>query len=231
MQPNLIVLTMNTTMVMMKISLETKKIGNSKFTHSSPISFNTHFNYSLYSLSEVQREDILAERYQKRKQAQERRQLRNKLKRDRNLVDSSPSLSNRRASKRVKSSGSEIRADALSDLISKRSQRAKAQTTTSDTEYDRIPKDDDSDTDFVIQEDKKPLNETSLQEPEDFSALPANVLDIEKIRLSRSLLEEHFNKPKFNKLVAGFFIRIGLGMTADKVPVYRVTTIAGMSLI
>lgn len=185
----------------------------------------------LNSLTELERERIIAERYQKRKEQQEIEELKKTSK-------SKPSPSqaqSSRQSKRVQS-----KQDAFTDLR-KKMQRAKAGSkhsssssssesessfSESDDDYRRKKKSrersskskDDSDDEVEIKE---------LQERQSTEDQRLTVEDINEICLKRAFLEQKCEEPYFDSKLEGFFVRVGMTGTSDK-RVYLLTQVVSV---
>mmetsp|Transcript_3113 Transcript_3113/g.4266 ORF Transcript_3113/g.4266 Transcript_3113/m.4266 type:complete len:578 (+) Transcript_3113:442-2175(+) len=185
----------------------------------------------LNSLTELERERIIAERYQKRKEQQEIEEL----KKTSTKSKSSPSQSQPRQSKRVQS-----KHVALSDLR-KKMQRARAGSkhsssssssesessfSESDDDYRRKKKSreravkskDDSEEEFEIKEDQE------RQSAEDERL---TLEDVNALCLKRTFLEQKCEESYFDRMVAGFFVRVGMTGTSDK-RVYLLTQVVSV---
>ena len=204
----------------------------------------------LLGLTEKQREEILLERYNKRKELQARFEMKKRLKnKDKNKQEgeennnnnnnssSSSVMSNRggdmsprRAPKRSKNVVTS-KDKAFHDLKKK---RAKAVSGHSDNIYDDDDYDDDDDDN---NKNKKYLNnengennkeynnkDKENENEEDNKEGIIKHEDINKICLTRDWLERKVEEPYFDDLVIGFFARVGIGKNNEK-PVYRLAQI------
>eukprot|EP01114_Cavostelium_apophysatum_P017390 TRINITY_DN515_c0_g1_i1.p1 TRINITY_DN515_c0_g1~~TRINITY_DN515_c0_g1_i1.p1 ORF type:complete len:565 (-),score=218.65 TRINITY_DN515_c0_g1_i1:38-1732(-) len=194
----------------------------------------------LYSLPEIEREAIIADRYAKRKEAQERHKLTLTLKNkgSRLKETDSPRSSSRTGGKKFKSIGN--KASALSDLKKRRAKAQSGGAGSSSSSEEDDDKDDsgDSEDDYVAKESKtnKPKEREREREREESpvrdkspppsreDSQPLTKEDMNKVTLSRTFMEKYFEEPFFDELVLGFFVRVGIGVSHEK-PVYRAAQI------
>jgi len=171
---------------------------------------------TLLALPESKRETIIAERYEKRRELKERWELKKKLKEKRKRKSLETSSERQIRSKRSAKEAN----PALSDYRAERAERAKKPTKSYDMPDTPAPekeKDNRKQTkDDRYQDDS---NEVSTKQEQ-----PITYEDLNKIRLKRDHLEKWVHKPIFEKIVPGFFVRIGIG-TKDNQRVYRVAEI------
>lgn len=171
----------------------------------------------LFSLTEVEREKIISERYNKRKELQERRRLKKKLKSEQDSeqpTSRTPVKKNKRAS-------------ALSDLKRKRARVQSIQESSESSESSEQEK-DDSDRELVTKDNEEPKSESpsrsDIHAKTDSEADRITVEDIQSICLRRIQLEDIHFQPYFKDLAPGMFVRIMIGQYEGK-PVYRLCRI------
>ena len=141
---------------------------------------------NLQKLSELEREEILTERWNRRKKLKSQWELKQQQKRQQRGLDSS------KRSTRAKDKPS-AKSTALQDL---KKRRAKANREESDEEEDYIPSEP--------VEDVRSYHEDSLEEPEK----PISWEQMKKIQLKRNFLEKYCNIPNFGDLVSGCWVRV-----------------------
>eukprot|EP01116_Phalansterium_solitarium_P024250 TRINITY_DN8830_c0_g1_i1.p1 TRINITY_DN8830_c0_g1~~TRINITY_DN8830_c0_g1_i1.p1 ORF type:complete len:654 (-),score=279.20 TRINITY_DN8830_c0_g1_i1:212-2173(-) len=209
----------------------------------------------ILSLNEVEREAIIADRYQKRKQALDRFELQKKLKRQQAAGEISPEPSPKR--RRTSSGGSGIKETALSDLKKRRAARTGADSDSPVISDESEPESESDSDDFrpmarsrqrdvellprqpaeppkavpepaaaassaarAAADQHEPQQQQAAAEPEVLSKA-----ELQRLTLPRNWLEAKLEEPYFDKLVIGFFVRIGIGLSNERIPVYRVAEI------
>jgi len=198
----------------------------------------------LYSLTEIEREEIIADRYQKRKEAAERAELKKTLNKGKGDIDSTRRVSNKRQKSSNEKNKASHKKAALSDL---KKRRAKQSSTfiddddLSEGEIEDYTKDDSDEDDYYeeekkkdkysrnkseeIEEEKQELQDSQRSENSDQN-LPITCKDINDLLLKRSWVEKYHDQPFFNDLVIGFYIKIGIGKNPDTgISIYRATQI------
>jgi RNA polymerase-associated protein RTF1 len=183
----------------------------------------------LQSLPEVEREEILYERAEQRRKITDRRAIRQQVK-----ERQKEQRSQLRTSKRKRSAASEhsqrSRLQALKDLTERRLGKRPTLARTDTARWDSDDEDDEmDDEDAMDQHDRAYVDEAEQasrarrarveerdsEEQEkrlaDEQGPQAELEHLESVRLSRSALARHMNKPYFRKLVPGFFVRVVIG--------------------
>lgn len=128
----------------------------------------------------------------------------------------------------------EKKAKALDDLKAKRSEKKekKAAETVAEPKEPQLKASDvftDDEDEDEQEESKSSSGEGSYRESEDEQAEDeplrvSTIDDLERIRISRHKLERWVHMPFFGKIIAGCFVRVGIG-NHDGRPVYRVAEI------
>jgi len=210
----------------------------------------------LNAMPMIEREEILAERYTKRKEMREawtvkrriRAEQRSKEKKDKKDgggKKEAPKDNREIRDKTVKKADSKSK--ALSELKKKRAKagyKNDSEDEGEDGEVDDSKDDDDYAPKKSVSSDQHSSNKSSKskEEGDDRRAKDSNhkeitkrkdepdytitLQEVEKLRLGREALEKWVNKPFFNTLVPGFFVRIGIGMDpSSRMNVYRLAQI------
>lgn len=228
----------------------------------------------LESLPEIEREAILDERYERRKEMRAEFEVKRRLKaeqRSKRDADKKESKKeSRRETRETKdrekrdrgAKKSESKGKALSEL---KKRRAKAGYKKSDSDFDEAEegeveeekdddyspkkgaspdreissksskgsshkqmKDDDDDYDDADEDtatSSRDKGRESAKEPQR-DGRPVSFEELDQLRLSRETLEKWMDKPFFDGLIPGFFVRIGIGMDpTSRLNVYRVAQI------
>ncbi len=185
---------------------------------------------SLSSLPELKKEEILTERYNKRKAMTDRLAIKKKLKREKQFSPSSKREARAKGTDKL----TQAKQRAMNDLKKKREKRRVAESD-EDEEEEYISEYSDEDEEFVAhhkrlehknKEVERSTAATTTEPAEDNDSKPVNNKTLEIITLQRSFLEKNVDEPWFNDIIAGFFVRVGIGKNDEK-PVYRVAQIVG----
>jgi len=165
----------------------------------------------LSSMTELQREQYLAERYKKDKEIEERKKVKNKMRAKKNKQKTSTFSASGRS---ARSSGASLRTrqdEAMHDLVSKRARKGR------DQDYEM---DSDSDAGEASEEE-------SEEEDGDSAEPPLELENLLEIQLKRSELSDNLNKPFFKTITCGFFVRVGCEIRGGE-RVYRACEIVGV---
>lgn len=188
----------------------------------------------LFSLPEVERENIIAERYNKRQEGLERFKLKQKLKREKGGHKDKRSATLR--SKYEKGN----KASALDDLKKRRAKASQAVQSSSSDEEEIKDESVDSDDEFVIKEDKERIRkererpsdyrneEVKSDDHENNLSKPVNLQQLNAICLKRDWVIKKMDEPYFSEVAKGCFVRVGIGQHEGK-PVYRVAEIIAVN--
>eukprot|EP00730_Choanoeca_flexa_P002966 TRINITY_DN11247_c1_g1_i3.p1 TRINITY_DN11247_c1_g1~~TRINITY_DN11247_c1_g1_i3.p1 ORF type:complete len:562 (+),score=165.60 TRINITY_DN11247_c1_g1_i3:111-1796(+) len=190
----------------------------------------------LNSLSEVVREQILMERSEEYERAQEKWQMRQRLKRKKKQAIVDDDLG--RGAKRAISQAKRQRNKGMEQL--RRNRSRKRQQELSEEEYNVAMMDDDEEEeeegeayggyDFDEDEDMdKRRRETEVAEPEEQEDLTeASAEELQTIKISRQKLEVWAHEPFLEKTVTGCLVRVNIGNDGSA-QVYRLGLVTGLS--
>lgn len=189
----------------------------------------------LSQLPEIEREAILGERYERRKELKEQWEVKRMLKsRTRSSKEKEKEREKRDRSKKKQ----EKKGKALSDLKKMRARMAKDEEEEEEEEGEEQTEGDKEEDEDYADEPTKETRATSRQERDERSSddeeperdaldnRPMTLEELNSVRLPRESLIKWLNKPFFETLVPGFFVRIGIGPDpTTHTSVYRVAQI------
>lgn len=201
----------------------------------------------IMSLREIEREEILAERAQEKEKMHQNRLLRqlvsnNEMQKKRSATSAGLADDDRRKTSRVRTKLGGTRVgetnaalDSLKRARAEKSERSRKREEDKERRRDRSPShrddfeddgDADSEVDWAHTSSKKKSKDTKA-EKEDF---PAELDDIQRIRMSRTRFGQVCFNPGFEKKMEGCFVRISIGQDREtQENVYRMAIIKGIS--
>ncbi|KAK4100038.1 hypothetical protein N658DRAFT_497753 [Parathielavia hyrcaniae] len=191
----------------------------------------------IMSMREIEREQILAERREENERVRQNRMLRqlkvNQEKDSKKRKASAADLEDaaRKSSRaRTKAGESSDKMDTLRRAREERSNRKEQRERENDRRrqrspsYRHSPDDRDSDNDWRRESRQK------SRTPEPREAPPAELRDVERIRLGRTRFAEVCFYPGFEKTIAGCYVRINIGPDpTTRQDVYRMAVIKGFT--
>eukprot|EP00741_Cyanophora_paradoxa_P008253 tig00001278_g7983.t1 len=197
----------------------------------------------LWDLPEIERERILAERLEKRDVAKDRWELKQKLKKaKRGRVQASASED--RGKRRTEAKKADKRTAALDDIRKRKDSRkerprgeeeeeeGEAQSSPERSPARRSPE-PRRERERRERERTPPAAKQAQQElfkddrEEASGGEEAEILDLERLRLTRDLLEKWIYEPWFDEVVVGLYVRFGMGIRDGKAT-YRIMEIEGV---
>ncbi|KAL6049461.1 RNA polymerase-associated protein rtf1 [Balamuthia mandrillaris] len=203
---------------------------------------------ALEKMPELEREQILNERYEKRKAALERFQMRKKLKEKQ--MKRSSSEASRSSRSRALATAKESKQAALSKLSAKRKAAASSKTKVQsklDISSESAEEEEEEEEEYVDTTERRSASHSARQnrykeaeeedEEENEAARekvrrrdvqeqePPTLDQFNKLRLSRNQLEKWIELPIFAENAPGFFVRVGLGLDNNQRRTYRVAEI------
>jgi len=215
----------------------------------------------LMAMPEIEREDILSERYQKRKELRDGWEVKRRLKaeqRAREKKDKKDSGKESKPSREAKDREArdlrpvrkpDTKGKALSELKKKRAKAGYKRSDSDDeVEEGEVEEHKDDDDDYALpkggssdhdagstargkQDEEEEEEIVYHDEDDEDQGHPVTWQDVEKLRLDRGRLEKWIDKPFFNSLIPGFFVRIGIGMDPQtRMNVYRVAQVDSVVL-
>ncbi|TLS24486.1 hypothetical protein PpBr36_08181 [Pyricularia pennisetigena] len=200
----------------------------------------------IMSLREIEREEILAERAQEKEKMHQNRLLRqlvsnNEMQKKRSASNAGLADDDRRKTSRVRTKlgGSRVgetnaALDSLKRARAEKNERTRRREEDKERRKDRSPSyrdgfEDDNDADSEVDwaHSSKKKSKESKPEKED---LPAELEDIQRIRMSRTGFGQVCFNPGFEKKMEGCFVRISVGQDREtQENVYRMAIIKGIS--
>lgn len=191
----------------------------------------------ILSMREIEREQILAERREENERIRQNRMLRqlkvNQEKDSKKRKASAAGIddSQRKSSRaRTKAGESSEKMDTLRRAREERTSRKEQRERENDRRRQRSPSyrrsrsPDDHDSDVDWRRESRQKSRT----PEPREALPAELRDLERIRLGRTRFAEVCFYPGFEKAITGCYVRINIGPDpTTRQEVYRMAVIKG----
>eukprot|EP00051_Salpingoeca_urceolata_P003730 m.60127 g.60127 ORF g.60127 m.60127 type:complete len:556 (+) comp13056_c0_seq1:115-1782(+) len=184
------------------------------------------------SLTEKQREEIFTKRYEEREQAKRHWEIEQKLKQEKRSLKRQEKKKDQGETEGGRRRGANKtaakKAQALEQLrASKKKQKRERPPTSDEEDDDDQDSQDDRDEDYRDSgselDDRYRDEDEEDEDPEDRE--PAQLADIETIRLSRHKLQLWCHAPFFKKTVVGCFARVGLGLNEQQENIYRMVRI------
>ena len=193
----------------------------------------------IMGLREIEREQILAERREENERIRQNRMLRQlKVNQEKDIKKRKASAAEledgqRKTSRlRTKIGETSEKMDTLRRAREERTSRKEQRERENDRRKQRSPSyrrspdgdDGDSDVDWMGPSKPKPKSRT----PEPRESLPADLRDVERVRVGRSRFAEVCFYPGFDNAITGCFVRINIGPDPEKrQDVYRMAVIKG----
>jgi RNA polymerase-associated protein RTF1 len=193
----------------------------------------------IMGMREIEREQILAERREENERIRQNRMLRQlKVNQDKDIKKRKASAADledgqRKASRvRTKAGETSEKMDSLRRAREERSSRKEQRERENDRRKQQSPSyrrsrsrgDEDSDVEWMGPSKSKQKSRS----PDARESLPAELRDVERIRLGRSRFAEVCFYPGFEEAITGCFVRINIGPDPEKgQDVYRMAVIKG----
>jgi len=183
--------------------------------------FETDEDYDkLMALPEIEREAILSERYEKKKEELDRKKAareQRKLEKAQKKKASGGKTVKKSTRNRDVSGKKGAKKSAMEELRKKRGQKLSEKSDEEEEEEGDVEDDDDGDEDFGSSQDKKTRGYKSNAEEED-EALPEATLDdliSGRIVLRHDWLLNHIHESYFAEAVKDCYVRLGIGLHPD----------------
>lgn len=185
------------------------------------LEFDQQEGEELEGLNEFEREQVLAERAEKRQQLLEKIEIKKRLQAE----------SRRKTRKKRTESSNKSKTKKGIQVLKERRSKKRQGIRDADSFFEELDEDYNEIADEVFEDEelyreriKKSIHGASYRAGST-EKLPPTLEELSRIRVTRNQLEKWAYAPFFEETIAGCFVRLSLGVDRNKYPVYRVAQI------